>query len=178
MRSSVSIVIGRSNHTNGMIFWDPITQRMNVSTDYKLDPNACIGIHFPTVIYDGQISPMVLRRGSNADKEPFPPGLDVQIELEGEYYKGAVKSVPLGATIPNYQASISDSMESVEVPLTRITAPDKPVFPLVKADTDKTSNNSIPSIPSWLQEDTHLTMITDGSHRCGIPSSTNAGTHR
>jgi hypothetical protein len=60
MHSSVGIVIGRSNHTNGMIFWDPVTQRMNVSANYKLDPDAAIGIHFPTVIYDGQISPMVL----------------------------------------------------------------------------------------------------------------------
>jgi hypothetical protein len=50
MHSSVGIAIGgRSNHTNGMIFWDPVTQRMNVSADYKLDPNAAIGTHFPSV---------------------------------------------------------------------------------------------------------------------------------
>jgi hypothetical protein len=40
MHSSVGMVIGRSNHTDGMIFWDPVTQRMNVSADYKLDPSA------------------------------------------------------------------------------------------------------------------------------------------
>jgi hypothetical protein len=60
MHSSVGIAIGRSNHTNGMIFWDLVTQHMNVSADYKLDPDAAIGTHFPTVIYDGQNSPMVL----------------------------------------------------------------------------------------------------------------------
>jgi hypothetical protein len=52
MHSSVGIAIGRSNHTNGMIFWDPVTQLMNVSADYKLDPDASIGTHFPSVIYD------------------------------------------------------------------------------------------------------------------------------
>jgi hypothetical protein len=44
--SSVGIAIGRSNHTNDMIFWDPITQRMDVSADYKIDPTAAIDIHF------------------------------------------------------------------------------------------------------------------------------------
>jgi hypothetical protein len=60
MHSSVGIAIGSSNHTNGMIFWDLVTQNMKASTNYKLHPDAAIGTHFPTVIYDGQISPMVL----------------------------------------------------------------------------------------------------------------------
>ncbi len=93
MHSSVRIVLGRSNHTNGMIFWDPVTQRMNVSANYKLDPGAGIGITFPTVTYDGQISPMVLRGGKNSTKEPFPPGSDVQVEIDGEYYKGLIQSM-------------------------------------------------------------------------------------
>jgi hypothetical protein len=61
MHSSVGIAIGRSNHTNNMIFWDLTMQRMNVSADYKLDPTVSISIHFPNVIYDEHIiSPMVL----------------------------------------------------------------------------------------------------------------------
>jgi hypothetical protein len=71
MHSSVGIAIGRSNHTNEMIFWDPITQRMNVSADYKLDPTASIGVHFPNVIYDEHISPMVLRGGDCLQKNNF-----------------------------------------------------------------------------------------------------------
>jgi hypothetical protein len=105
MHSSVGIVPGRSNRTNGMIFWDPVTQRMNVSADYKLDPDASIGIHFPTVVYDGQISPMALRGGKNANKEPFPPGLAVQVAIDGDYFQGTVKSVPIGPEIPKYQIS-------------------------------------------------------------------------
>jgi hypothetical protein len=75
MHSSVGIAIGRSNHTNGMIFWDPITQRMNILADYTLDPTAAIGIHFPNVIYDGQISPLVLCGGEHCTKEPSPLAL-------------------------------------------------------------------------------------------------------
>jgi hypothetical protein len=90
MHSSIGIAIGRSIHTNGMIFWDPITQRMNVSADYKLDPTAAIGVHFPNVIYDGQISPMVLRGGKHFIKEPFPPGTEVQVHIDKEYIQGIV----------------------------------------------------------------------------------------
>ena len=54
MHSSVGIAIGRINHTNGMVFWDPVTQRMNVSADYKLDPEAAIGTPFPPSFTTGR----------------------------------------------------------------------------------------------------------------------------
>jgi hypothetical protein len=46
LQSSVGIAIGRSNHTNGMIFWDLVTQRMNVSADYHLDTDAAMRVGF------------------------------------------------------------------------------------------------------------------------------------
>jgi hypothetical protein len=50
MHSSVGIVLGRSNHMNDMLFWDPVTQQMNISADYKLDPDSSISIQSPTVL--------------------------------------------------------------------------------------------------------------------------------
>jgi transposase InsO family protein len=35
MHFSIGIMLGHSNHTNEMIFWDPVTQRMNVSAYYN-----------------------------------------------------------------------------------------------------------------------------------------------
>jgi hypothetical protein len=174
MHSSVGIVIGRSNHTNGMMFWDPVTQRMSVSADYKLDPEAAIGTHFPTVIYDGQISPMVLRGGKHSTKEPFPPGSDVQVELNEEYYMGTVQSVPIEPSIPNYQVTFSDSPECLEVPLSRLSAPDEPTFPFVAADTNEQTNDNFPSLPSWIEENTHVTLYQDGSRRRGTIFSTDS----
>jgi hypothetical protein len=63
MHLSAGIALGRSNHTNTMIFWDPVTQRMYVLADSKLDPNITIVIHFSTVVSEGQISHMVLQGG-------------------------------------------------------------------------------------------------------------------
>jgi hypothetical protein len=169
MHSSVGIVLGRSNHTNKMLFWDPVTQRMNVSADYKLDPPASIGIHFPTVIYDGQISPMVLRGGKNSTKEPFPPGSKVQVELDGDYYQGTVQSVP------NYQISFTDSPESLEVPISKLSALNEALYPLIEADTSETTNNTLPSLPDWIKDNTHVTLHQDGRRMRGILSSTYAG---
>jgi hypothetical protein len=59
-KTRVGITLGRSNHTNAMIFRDPDTARMNVSADYKLDPMAGITQHFPAVLYDGQMIPLTL----------------------------------------------------------------------------------------------------------------------
>jgi hypothetical protein len=174
MHSSVGIVLGRSNHTNGMIFWDPVTQRMNVSADYKLDPNASIGTHFPTVLYDGQISPMVLRGGKNANKEPFPPGSSVQVDIDGDYFEGIIKSVPLGTEIPHYQVSFPDTPDSLGVLLTQLSAPDEPVFPLIAADSTDTED-TMPSMPDWIKENTHVTIRLDGRSLRGTLCSTDAG---
>jgi hypothetical protein len=70
VQSSVGLAIGRSNHTNGMIFWDPVTSRMNVSADYKLDPTGSVPRHFPSVCYDGLISPLILRGGGTLRRNP------------------------------------------------------------------------------------------------------------
>jgi hypothetical protein len=163
MHSSVGVVLGRSNHTNGMIFWDPVTQRMNVSADYKLDPSAAIGTHFPNVIYDGQISPLVLRGGKHSTKEACPPGSTVQANIEGEFLQGIVASVPIEPNLPNYQVLLPDSPDYVEVPLNKISALDKPVFTLVDAGTAETTNDTLPSLPDWIKDGTQCSITHDGA---------------
>jgi hypothetical protein len=153
-----------------MIFWDPVTQHMNVSADYKLDPDAAIGTHFPSVTYDGQISP---RR--NSTKEPFPPGSDVQVEIDGDYYQGIVHSVPVEPTIPNYQITFSDSPDTLEVSISQLSALDEPVFPLVAADSDSTTNDALPSLPDWIKDNSKVTLLLDGRRLRGALVSTDSG---
>jgi hypothetical protein len=95
VQTSVGIALGRSNQTNAMIFWDPGTERMNVSAEYRLDSTASITTHYPDIVYDGHISPLVLRGGQNPNKEPFPPGSKVTILHDNEYLPGTILSVPL-----------------------------------------------------------------------------------
>jgi hypothetical protein len=176
MHSSVGIALGRSNHTNGMIFWDPITQRMNVSADYRLDHDSAIGAHFPSVVYDGQISPLVLRGGKNkSNKEPFPPNSEVQVELDGEYFNGTVVSVPIDDTLSKYHISFPDSPEIVEVTPDQLAALDEPVYPMSSSMEDNEVEPLLPTLPEWMQDDTHVTLNVDGRRLRGVLTSGDLG---
>jgi hypothetical protein len=174
MHSSVGIAIGRSNHTNGMIFWDPVTQRMNVSADYKLDPTAAIGTQFPTVLYDGQISPLFCG-GRQSTKEPFPPGTQVQVQLEEEYFAATVQSVPIEPDLPHYHVTFADSPDSVAVPIEQLFAMDEPISPLIADDSEDSPDDVFPTLPTWIAEDTHVTLFQDGHRQRGTISSTDSG---
>jgi transposase InsO family protein len=41
-QSHAGIALGRSDYTNGMMFWDPTTSRFSVSLDYSLDPTSSL----------------------------------------------------------------------------------------------------------------------------------------
>jgi hypothetical protein len=160
-----------------MIFWDPDTQRMNVSADYRLDSDAAIGTHFPNVLYDGQISPLVLRGGNQSTKEPFPPGTDIHVEVDGEFIPGTIATVPVDPESGNYQVTFPDSAELLEVPPSQISAPDEHHFPRPSPSDPEnaTTNHLLPTMPEWIKADTHVTLLTDGSRRRGTINNTNAG---
>jgi hypothetical protein len=139
-----------------MIFWDPITGRMNVSVDYKLDPMGSLPNHFPSVCYDGQISPLVLRGGKNSTKEPFPPGSRVTVNHEGEFCKGNIESVPI-ASHEEYVVVFDDSPQLYSVPLTTIVGEGEPHFHMASMDPDTPVTAGPPTVPEWIKEDTHVT---------------------
>jgi hypothetical protein len=43
------------------------------------------------------------------------------------------------------------------------------------ADTDEQTNDTFPSLLSWIKENTHVTLYQDGSRRHGTISSTDSG---
>ena len=47
------IALGRSDTTNGMLFWSPETCQMSVSADYKLDTSKQVRNFFPDLLNDG-----------------------------------------------------------------------------------------------------------------------------
>jgi hypothetical protein len=105
----------------------------------------------------------------------LPKNHSLQVEIENEYYQGTIQSVPLKPNIPNYQVVFAGSPDSMEVPISQLFALNEPVSPLIPEDTADDSSDSFPSLPEWIQENTHITLFQDGSHRCGIISSTNSG---
>jgi hypothetical protein len=81
-----------------------------------------------------------------------------------------VQSIPIEPNIPNYQITFTDFPETLEAPLSQLTAPDEPVFPLVADDSAKNTNDTFPSLPKWIQNNTCVTLFQDGSRRCGTIS--------
>jgi hypothetical protein len=99
----------------------------------------------------------------------------MQVELNDKYYIWTVQSVPIEPSILNYQVTFTASPEYLEVPLSRLSAPGEPIFPLISADSVDQTNATFPSLPSWIEENTHVTLYQDGSLRGGTISSTDSG---
>ena len=64
----IGIALGRSEFTNGMIFYNPILDSFSTSADYKLDCNRTIAEVFPSIRYDGGLTTSVL--SANRDDTP------------------------------------------------------------------------------------------------------------
>jgi hypothetical protein len=167
-QSNVGLALGRSNQTNAMIFWDPATSRMNVSADYRLDPIASITSSHPNIVYDGDISPLVLRGGVNADKEPFPPGSKVAVLYQGEHLPGTILSVPL-MDQKDYTIVLNDSPIHYLVPMNQLTGERRgPVFHMISVEPDSPVSTAPPKMPDWIQDNTHVTIHHDGRQRRGM----------
>jgi hypothetical protein len=146
---------------------------MNVSSAYRLDPTACITTHYPNIIYDGHISPLVLRGGMNSDKEPSPPGSKVTVLHEDDHLPGTIMSVPLGEQA-EYVVVFEDSPQHFIVPSENISGEGEPVFHMVSVDPSEPTT-AMPSVPGWIKENTHVTMHHEGRVRRGMLHSTDRG---
>ena len=49
----LGIAVGRSEFTNGLVFYNPELDSFCTSADYKLDRSRMLGTVFPSIVYDG-----------------------------------------------------------------------------------------------------------------------------
>jgi hypothetical protein len=171
-KSHIGIALGRSDYTNGMMFWDPTTSRFSVSSDFRLDPDRGLGDPFPGIHYDGGMSPSVVS-GDTPPKEPFPPGSTVFAMVDDDIYEGNVVSVPT-PQCPWYSVlPIGGTSEAFNVAPCDLSSPDDPMFPL---DQAMDTSSDLPSLPGWMKQDSQLTLESDGATRRGYLSLTDHGT--
>ena len=64
----LGIALGRSEYTNGMVFYNPELDSFCTSADYILDKHRMIGEVFPSIRYDGGLITAVI-----SDKTEGPP---------------------------------------------------------------------------------------------------------
>jgi hypothetical protein len=66
--------------------------------------------------------------------------------------------------------------EPMEVPIKQLAALDEPaVFNMISANSDELIPDSIPELPTWIQEGTQVTINHDGRHCRGALSLTDTG---
>lgn len=56
----LGIALGRSEFTNGMVFYNPTLDSFSVSVDFILDRSRTLSDVFPSVIYDGGLTTSVM----------------------------------------------------------------------------------------------------------------------
>ena len=68
----MGIALGRSEYTNGMVFYNPELDSFCTSADYILDKRRLVGEMFPSIRYDGGLTTSVL-----SNKNDGPPTYDI-----------------------------------------------------------------------------------------------------
>ena len=92
------MAIGRSDTSNAMVFYNPITRQYYEPDMYKLDPTRLPSSVWPNDIkYDGGLFACLYRDDSPDIPEPFPPGSRVVISTttDGTSTIGTVSAIPL-----------------------------------------------------------------------------------
>ena len=62
----LGIALGRSEYTNGTVFYNPLMDNFCTSADYLVDKNCHVGEVFPSLKYDGGLTTSVLSEKSDA----------------------------------------------------------------------------------------------------------------
>ena len=157
------IVLGRSDYSNALMFWDPTTSKFSVSSDYKLDTDWSLPDAFPDLHYDGSFRSGKLS-GHTTPKEPFPPGSPVYALIQNEFHSGVVIGVPTD-TKPWYVLRSDDGKDTFTANPMDVSSPDDPLFPVDRYRTDFD-----PLLPSWIHNTGKVTLNVDGSLRQGYLS--------
>ena len=158
-RTAAGIAIGRSDFTNGMVFWDPDTSKFSTSADYKLDASRTLTSPFPHLKYDGGINPSL---DSGRAREAFPPGSAVVHYHGRSFLTATVRDVPT-PKCPWYVIMYEDETTG-QAEAGTIYGPDDPMYP---PDTYQTAETLEPTTPHWVRNNSKVTIAIDGVRRPG-----------
>ena len=160
-QSVPGIALGRSDFSNAMLFWNPLTSRFSTSADYKLDTEGALPNVFPGVVYDGMFVSQKLSSGTTP-KEAFPPGSTVFARVHDEFFEGIVVGIPTDQ-VPWYNVRPIDGGDTFAVDPADISGPDDPIFPADEYKDDPTDR----PLPDWINNNHKITLIFDGFARPG-----------
>ena len=154
------IALGRSEYTNGMIFYNPVLDRISVSADFLLDKNQHIGEVFDCLQYDGGLIMSMLSDGNTAPtKFNASDAAFIQCQETFDIIDVTVTIVPTSKT-KKYTVQLQNKS-------TRNVDPDH-IF-----DEHNTPVPGTPSMllaffcPKWLKQDQKVIILKDDIYKKG-----------
>ena len=107
------IAIGKSNDSDGLVFYHPTTKTFHDTSDYKLDPTLASGPAFG-LKYNGGIHFKVYNNASDSMKPPtYPPESVVQVTIDNQIHQATVIDTPKDNNL--YTLQLSDgSIHQIE----------------------------------------------------------------
>ena len=109
------IALGRSEYTNGMIFYNPDLDSFCGSADFILDKRRHVGELFPQLIYDGGLCTSVVSQAEGTPTK-FDIGQSVFVQCEETYniFPASIMVPPTSST-KTYSVFLNDTEEIVDV---------------------------------------------------------------
>jgi hypothetical protein len=144
------------------MFWDPTTSCFCVSADYQLDSARALEDPFPELKYDGSFHASLIS-GTQAPKEPLPPGSKAIAMIDGEVYKGVVTDIPLGAQTW-YCFLPEGSSDAINVAPFDLSYPDDPMLPI---NHHLSNSCELLRLPTWITNDSKITITASNYRRRG-----------
>jgi hypothetical protein len=175
-QSQPGITIGHIELSNGLMFWNPTTNIISVSAEYRLDP---LG-HLPSpfnIKFDGPLECKPLTTDTDM-AEAFPPGTSVFIKDKGVSTTATLLSVPIDSsdTSEEYHLYTVNLVTgaNLQVPHDAISVNHYPIdnSALKHDDTD----NGIMSLPMWFHHNQKIMLDIDGTYSRGFLQLTMNGT--
>ena len=163
----LGIALGRSEFTNGMVFYNPTLDSFCTSADYIIDKNRHIGEVFPSLRYDGGLTTSVLSDKPDGPTK-FSIGERVFVQCQETFdIMEATVTTPPTTKSKFYSVMLSDdsSVHDVE-PENVYSEHDAPA-------SGKPSASLGFFRPDWLKQDQKVTLLQDDIYRCGYLSINN-----
>ena len=155
----LGIALGRSEFTNGMVFYNPTLDSFCTSVDYVLDPHQSVQEHFPNIIYDGGLTTSVL---SNEGSIPCKYSIG-----EMNYVRSNGTDNTDQGTIVTPSTSLTNQYTVKLASGKLINVPTEDIYP------EGANPEATPSValgfftPDWLKQDCKVTMLHEGMYERG-----------
>jgi hypothetical protein len=162
------IAIGRSETSNAMVFYNPLTKQYYEPDTYKLDPSRLPSSVWPSQItYDGGMFADLYRDCNPNVPEPVPPGTRVLVCLHDTSTpsEGTITNIPLktetGATDAESYMVLLDEGTSVLANLTELRH-------IAESSYPPSPEAASITIPSFLGPNSKIILARDGLYHKGF----------